>query len=449
MIRWAPERPPRALSRVPGPSVRFSFSSIPLEAPLTLHFSRHSVSFPASCIYRLIAFLEMWPDVALDECITEQIGGGRRSPSPVIQTPTRLRTRIKTTARDTGLVRGAQGRRAMMGSDSIAKPTESTATSMDSRPYALRPPQAIPSASSALVAPSRDYRAQDTHQPSSPYLSNAIPDAVRMHSSPAIDEPSRVFSGGPPPDWSPGSRELLASQQTTVSPPRRPSLLPTAGLCALRVPSDSQVGSRGSDVTELCVPPRAPSVGPPASNWCSQERSASRRPSILHPPRHPSLPLQAGPRSPSGPSLRAASDSPHAVEDDHPASFLESSDQFLADPNLSTDRLAPLSETLLPSTPMNGRRSNQVLRLLQKGYDELEGILERVAEETTMTTQQVAEAWHRDRGRTINGPNYWNRYQGYWKANEAAERDRVGVALGEPGMCIASQRFSDTHEIVK
>ncbi|KAF8425355.1 hypothetical protein L210DRAFT_877870, partial [Boletus edulis BED1] len=46
--------------------------------------------------------------------VAEQVGGSHRSHSPAIQTPTRLRTRIKATARDNGLIRGAQDRRARM-----------------------------------------------------------------------------------------------------------------------------------------------------------------------------------------------------------------------------------------------------------------------------------------------------------------------------------------------
>lgn len=45
----------------------------------------------------------------------EQIGGGGRMPSPPpVQTPTRLRTTVKATAKDSGLVREAQARRGQL-----------------------------------------------------------------------------------------------------------------------------------------------------------------------------------------------------------------------------------------------------------------------------------------------------------------------------------------------
>ncbi|KAF8131915.1 hypothetical protein EV363DRAFT_1164832, partial [Boletus edulis] len=44
-----------------------------------------------------------------------QLGGGRHQPSqPPVETPTRLRTRIKPTGRDTGVIQIAGRRRAQM-----------------------------------------------------------------------------------------------------------------------------------------------------------------------------------------------------------------------------------------------------------------------------------------------------------------------------------------------
>ncbi|KAI6130791.1 hypothetical protein EDD16DRAFT_1027724 [Pisolithus croceorrhizus] len=42
--------------------------------------------------------------LSTDDYIQVQVGGGRREPTPVIVTPTRLRQKIKATGRDTGLV---------------------------------------------------------------------------------------------------------------------------------------------------------------------------------------------------------------------------------------------------------------------------------------------------------------------------------------------------------
>ncbi|KAF8425354.1 hypothetical protein L210DRAFT_988923 [Boletus edulis BED1] len=127
-------------------------------------------------------------------------------------------------------------------------------------------------------------------------------------------------------------------------------------------------------------------------------------------------------------STRTSEPKPVVIEDIGPVPPL--GDQI--DPGCSSDNRGPHSSTSLPSTPTGGRRSAQVLQLLQKGCEEMEAILERVAVETSMTTQQVAESWHRDRGRIIIGPNYWNKYQAFWKANEDSERQRAGIGSEEP-----------------
>ncbi|KAG2737959.1 hypothetical protein P692DRAFT_20760630, partial [Suillus brevipes Sb2] len=44
----------------------------------------------------------------------EQIGGGRQKSPPPIQTPTKLRTRIRPTSRDGGLVRKSARNRAKL-----------------------------------------------------------------------------------------------------------------------------------------------------------------------------------------------------------------------------------------------------------------------------------------------------------------------------------------------
>ncbi|KAG9309098.1 hypothetical protein JVU11DRAFT_10982 [Chiua virens] len=85
----------------------------------------------------------------------------------------------------------------------------------------------------------------------------------------------------------------------------------------------------------------------------------------------------------------------------------------IADHNVHTgnpddqDKPRPPSESLLPCTPT--------------GYDEMEVILKRVAEETSLTAQQVAETWHQDQDHVTVNSNYWNKYQAFWKANKAAE----------------------------
>jgi len=58
------------------------------------------------------------PDDSANTVIQGQVGGGHRQPSPPpAETPTRLRARVKPTARDTGLVQQAEHRRARLADD--------------------------------------------------------------------------------------------------------------------------------------------------------------------------------------------------------------------------------------------------------------------------------------------------------------------------------------------
>jgi len=53
-------------------------------------------------------------DSITDSYVHVQVGGSRREPSPVVVTPTRLRSKITATGRDIGLIRDASFRRSQM-----------------------------------------------------------------------------------------------------------------------------------------------------------------------------------------------------------------------------------------------------------------------------------------------------------------------------------------------
>ncbi|KAF8120234.1 hypothetical protein EV363DRAFT_1191641 [Boletus edulis] len=75
---------------------------------------------------------------AIATSLGEQVGGGRRPPSPLLETPTRLRTRVKPSekARDNAVVQQAELRRARMG-DITGSASSSTNTGSGSPPPAI------------------------------------------------------------------------------------------------------------------------------------------------------------------------------------------------------------------------------------------------------------------------------------------------------------------------
>ena len=99
--------------------------------------------------------------------------------------------------------------------------------------------------------------------------------------------------------------------------------------------------------------------------------------------------------------------------------------------NLETDM--PNVNQSPPSTPTSGRRSGETLRVLEEGYQELEEILTKIAVLAELTPQQVANAWHKNAGRVINMPNYWNMYQAFFKVHEGQEAARLVSPASGPG----------------
>ncbi|KAG9309295.1 hypothetical protein JVU11DRAFT_10782 [Chiua virens] len=109
-----------------------------------------------------------------------------------------------------------------------------------------------------------------------------------------------------------------------------------------------------------------------------------------------------------------------------------------------------IPQSSAPSTPSRGRRSAEVIKVLEEGYKELEVILEQVASRTSLSTQQVAESWHKNRGRIINGSNYWNIYESYFKAYEDEERNHIAhVILGTLSLGEQWKEILEVFELTK
>ncbi|KIK16567.1 hypothetical protein PISMIDRAFT_15735 [Pisolithus microcarpus 441] len=66
-----------------------------------------------------------------DDYLQVQVGGGRREPSPIIVTPTRLHQKIKATGRDASLVRDASFHRSQLPKQATPLPTSKETTTCD------------------------------------------------------------------------------------------------------------------------------------------------------------------------------------------------------------------------------------------------------------------------------------------------------------------------------
>ncbi|KAG6371476.1 hypothetical protein JVT61DRAFT_9508 [Boletus reticuloceps] len=85
-----------------------------------------------------------------------------------------------------------------------------------------------------------------------------------------------------------------------------------------------------------------------------------------------------------------------------------------------------------PSTPISGRRSARVNKILNEGYEQLEKTLTNLVAQTSLMAQQVLDGWCKSHGHIINGTNHWNSYARYLTKNEEQECRRLGLPAETP-----------------
>ncbi|KAH0833422.1 hypothetical protein J3R83DRAFT_12535 [Lanmaoa asiatica] len=330
------------------------------------------------------------PPELISDYSQTQLGGSWRGPSPVIEMPTKLRTRLKPTARDYGVVSSAQSRRAKMVGGVDANTVESPPSEGAQGPNKV-PPRSLP------PVPSYQQNIEVTsHQPSAPRPPSvpprqpSNPPPARQHFGPrcpsgqtqrhpsptCYDPPSPLPQDDAQPHHWPDDFDNLPQSKEELSPTIRPFDIPTTKI----------------------IPPTPQTTVPRIASGAGAPDVAGTLNDLPHDPPN-DLSVVSG-----------------------------MSDDVCA---VSTGKATP--QPSAPSTPSRGRRSADVIKILEDSYEDLDAILEGVASRTSLSTQQVTESWHKSCSRIINGSNYWNIYESYFKAYEEEERKRIGMSLNEPG----------------
>ena len=410
--------------------------------------------------------------------MVQQIGGGRRrSPTPVLETPTHLRPRRRPTYADSDDVcktLGIRSKPRTTGQDSVTD----ALSQRDCSGEAILPVRSSRSRQSSLAPTEPPVRSSTSRRPSLAPTERALPPVPCTSDLPVHSSTSR--------------RSSLAPTEPPVhsSTSRQPSLTPTDEAVALAV-YHTPVPSNGlshppifsafrppllPSTTPLfppTTPPLPPTTPPFPVDPLSRPPSAAPQVTRVHP---------AGPRKPSGshphPPLsdhdslpfmhqNTFSDPTNETEDiitirpsiprtciipptpqhagplastsglsEHGTHAGESATQQAGveevNPNRDVKTDVPVAST--PATPSSRRRSAETQAVLNTAYAELDDILDRVSSRVGLTQQQVLDSWHKSRGRVINGVNHWNVYQVFFKAHEEQELQRIGLPLDEPGM---------------
>lgn len=332
----------------------------------------------------------------------EQFGGGRRYEEPTVElTPSRLRSHLKATARDTGVIKGASIRRR--GGPQNADNADSQGPVQPGTVPLQGPAQ--PGLSAASLDQPQDDGASDSTltialssaQHHSPFTGDetslTVPQGSSRHPSPFTGD---VFYGSmsDQPTWTGQQTPMFdlmgAEPFTALLRDQAPD--PSAFMHSFLgqvPPFDLHRGSHS-------VPQAGPALLP-STNVIP--------PTPLKDMNDPSVPAAHTP-SP-GPS-RQLDMSHYSPDSNNHERFPEES-------------VTSRSEEL----PVVGRRSAETNAALDAGFVAIDQTLLELSRSTVMPMNQVINLFMKSRGRTASSINYWNLYSNYFKDNSKQELARL------------------------
>lgn len=327
---------------------------------------------------------------------SEQIGGGRQKSPPPVQTPTKLRTRIRPTSRDGGLVRKSARNRAKLVPDN----------------------------------------GSDGHAP------DGVPSSHLEHFSGDSSQGRLEVPGGVPPGSSFEFSRCSVSRERSPVGPREPHFMQEVftAPCDAILPQPTLITMSGQ--TQQDLPIRSgeqdaydfSSLDVPAPSWDSiaggsfdvMQPNNLFIPHESHLPEHntpPHVPLPTGlnipatrviPPTPVNPVMMGNLTMDTGVIPPPPANPVMMG-------NLAMDTQGGPS-----GAAVVGRRSEDANAAMEKQFDLIDCAINELVVSTGMPTQQVLNLFLKSRGRVNNGTNHWNIYGQYFKAHRLRELQRAG-----------------------
>lgn len=329
-----------------------------------------------------------------EDYLEEQVGGGRYVSPPIEQTPTRLRTRIKPTNRDIGLVKEASMRRRAMPVNET--PTEGdTHTQADGSLFdeacgqSVLGPQQLPvPATGTLMMPPRIPSG-------SPQLQLAVP-VQDIFYDPHIDplqEPRRGHSQPPLQNYA----QPHGPRQCSVPPP---IFVPGVPRACSGTPAQ---------------PPQPNMIMKPTFSEHTYDFSGNM---------YDFSGMVNGSFNNSNnnigtqliiPATRVIPPTPAGLEDG-----VMQTETLMDEANID----AMMDE--VSDFAVKGRRYDTTNAALQEGFLKLERVTSEISRSTSLPSHQIIALWNKSNTRIINNINHWNAYSNNFKTNFKQEISRLG-----------------------
>lgn len=333
--------------------------------------------------------------------LEEQVGGGRYVSPPCEQTPTRLRTHIKPTNRDVGLVKEASMRRRAMPVDEKSTEGDGHTQTGGSLSNEARG-QSVPSPAPACM-PS-----------GSPQFQPAVPLQDLFYDPPIAppQEHRRGLSQPPPPSH-------LQPRQHSVPPP---TFIPA--------PPNHLQPPQHSVPPPSFIPaaPRARSGTPghpPQPNVITKPTFAEQNVYDFNGDTYDFSGMDYGTFGSSEtqltiPATRVIPPTPVGLQD------------HVMETDTVMDEAAEADSGHLDSA-VKGRKHDTTNTTLQQGFLKLERVISEISRSTSLPSQQIISLWNKSNTRVVNNINHWNAYSSYFKTNFKQEISRLGhEAPGTP-----------------
>ncbi|KAG1840034.1 hypothetical protein C8R48DRAFT_679693, partial [Suillus tomentosus] len=361
----------------------------------------------------------------------EQFGGGRRCATPPVElTPSRLRSKLKATARDVGLVKGASSRR-----QAYQNRTMGTQDPISALPGAPDLPHVVPGGTLTSETSSPMVHAASSRH-ASPFPAPAAPAQLQDVFFGSMDQQRAWIDSNSDAFSMMGSESFLAGG------------------------SQNHLTAQGM---ERLAPP--PSYTFPASQYPSgftEDFSGEASPFILQPVPlsssshdHP-LPLPTTNVIPPTPFKDGGSQTNTTTSTNTIGTLLSGSSSQMdleGYPSASHERFPEEHEpvTHQEGLTVTGRRSAELNAALEAGFAAVERCFLELSASTTLPTSQLINLFLKSRGRTVNGTNYWNLYANYFKEHVQTELARIGreapAGGGTPSRYPANARGGITPRI--